>query len=39
MYDEKFFGYFEQLRTTLVNILNEIVDNYKYIKPDEDEKI
>lgn len=33
MYDEKFFDYFEKLRNYVVNVLNEIVDNYMYVKP------
>ena len=38
MYDEKFFDYYENLRNFIVNVLNEIVDNYVYVKPDQENK-
>ena len=39
MYDEKFFDYYEKLRSYIVNVLNEIVDNYQYIKPGKDDQL
>ena len=39
MYDEKFFDYYDKLRNHIVNVLNEIVDNYAYVKPDKEDKI